>query len=168
MEITGYSLVRGLRVGNCVESTTFSVGGYDWRIEFYPDGKTEEEDDDYSCCSCSSCSRRYNRDRYSDCDDEDADDCNDQDDQGYVSVFVVLMSKGVSVKALCDLSLVSPGKTAGQSPWMRSRKKKLKDFNGEGSCWGFEKLKKRSDLEGSEYLTDDCLKILCVTPPCHQ
>ncbi|TVU24163.1 hypothetical protein EJB05_26564, partial [Eragrostis curvula] len=31
-EIAGYSLLRGLGVGNCVESSTFSVGGYYWYV----------------------------------------------------------------------------------------------------------------------------------------
>ncbi|CAL5007570.1 unnamed protein product [Urochloa decumbens] len=40
-EIVGYSLKRGLGVGKFVRSRTFTVGGYDWAIRFYPDGLNE-------------------------------------------------------------------------------------------------------------------------------
>uniref|UniRef100_A0A0D3GXL3 BTB domain-containing protein n=1 Tax=Oryza barthii TaxID=65489 RepID=A0A0D3GXL3_9ORYZ len=38
-EIVGYSLKKGIGVDEFVESATFAVGGYDWCIRFYPDGK---------------------------------------------------------------------------------------------------------------------------------
>uniref|UniRef100_A0A0E0ASE3 BTB domain-containing protein n=1 Tax=Oryza glumipatula TaxID=40148 RepID=A0A0E0ASE3_9ORYZ len=38
-EIVGYSLQKGIGVDEFVESATFAVGGYDWCIRFYPDGK---------------------------------------------------------------------------------------------------------------------------------
>ncbi|XP_047074622.1 BTB/POZ and MATH domain-containing protein 1-like [Lolium rigidum] len=44
-KIDGYSLYMGLGVGKSVESTTFAVGGYDWRICFYPDGDEESSKD---------------------------------------------------------------------------------------------------------------------------
>ncbi|GJN09649.1 hypothetical protein PR202_ga27674 [Eleusine coracana subsp. coracana] len=62
-----------------------------------------------------------------------------------------------NVRALCDLSLVNPG----QSPWVRSGKKKPKVFDEESSFWGFGKYKQRSDLESSQYQNDDCLQIQC-------
>jgi speckle-type POZ protein len=37
-EIEGYSLKKGLGIRNFVRSRTFTVGGYDWAIRFYPDG----------------------------------------------------------------------------------------------------------------------------------
>ncbi|OEL26136.1 BTB/POZ and MATH domain-containing protein 2 [Dichanthelium oligosanthes] len=39
-QIVGYSLKWGLGVGKFVSSRTFTVGGYDWAIRFYPDGLT--------------------------------------------------------------------------------------------------------------------------------
>ncbi|KAF0906406.1 hypothetical protein E2562_009757 [Oryza meyeriana var. granulata] len=35
---SGYSLKKGIGVGKFVQSATFSVGGYDWAISFFPDG----------------------------------------------------------------------------------------------------------------------------------
>ncbi|KAJ4733630.1 BTB/POZ and MATH domain-containing protein 2 [Rhynchospora pubera] len=38
-EITEYSLVKqGISTGNCMESDPFTVGGYQWVTEFYPQG----------------------------------------------------------------------------------------------------------------------------------
>ncbi|KAM0822060.1 hypothetical protein ACQ4PT_071752 [Festuca glaucescens] len=50
-EIVGYSLIKGLGVGEYVRSATFTVGGYDWVICFYPDGA-----DQYADCVCVSVS----------------------------------------------------------------------------------------------------------------
>jgi speckle-type POZ protein len=37
-EIFGYSLKKGIGVGEFIQSSTFTVGGYDWVIRVYPDG----------------------------------------------------------------------------------------------------------------------------------
>ncbi|KAL6627801.1 hypothetical protein ACP70R_031527 [Stipagrostis hirtigluma subsp. patula] len=36
-KIANYSLHRGLGVGKYISSATFTIGGYDWCIEYYPD-----------------------------------------------------------------------------------------------------------------------------------
>ncbi|XLR25647.1 hypothetical protein S83_053547, partial [Arachis hypogaea] len=46
-KITGYSLSKGIGIGKYVASDTFSVGGYDWAIYFYPDGKSVEDNATY-------------------------------------------------------------------------------------------------------------------------
>jgi speckle-type POZ protein len=40
-EIAGYSLKKGMGADKFVRSATFTVGGYDWSIRFYPDGTAE-------------------------------------------------------------------------------------------------------------------------------
>eukprot|EP01018_Ginkgo_biloba_P003492 Gb_29578 [translate_table: standard] len=45
--ITGYSLAKGMGVGRHIASRTFSVGGYQWAIYFYPDGKNPEDNSIY-------------------------------------------------------------------------------------------------------------------------
>ncbi|KHN34655.1 BTB/POZ and MATH domain-containing protein 4 [Glycine soja] len=42
--IKGYSLAKGIGVGKHIASETFTVGGYQWAIYFYPDGKNPPED----------------------------------------------------------------------------------------------------------------------------
>ncbi|KAG6418748.1 hypothetical protein SASPL_120953 [Salvia splendens] len=45
--IAGYSLSKGIGIGKYVASDTFMVGGYDWAIYFYPDGKSAEDNSTY-------------------------------------------------------------------------------------------------------------------------
>nr|GEU45746.1 BTB/POZ and MATH domain-containing protein 3-like isoform X2 [Tanacetum cinerariifolium] len=45
--IRGYSLAKGMGAGKYISSDTFSVGGYDWAIYFYPDGKNQEDNATY-------------------------------------------------------------------------------------------------------------------------
>ncbi|OWM77920.1 BTB/POZ and MATH domain-containing protein 2-like [Punica granatum] len=45
--ITGYSLSKGIGVGKYRASDTFTVGGYQWAIYFYPDGKSAEDNAAY-------------------------------------------------------------------------------------------------------------------------
>lgn len=46
-KITGYSLSKGIGIGKYMASDVFSVGGYDWAIYFYPDGKSVEDNATY-------------------------------------------------------------------------------------------------------------------------
>ncbi|CAN6196974.1 unnamed protein product [Urochloa humidicola] len=41
--IQGYSLAKGMGVGRHIASETFSVGGFQWAVYFYPDGKNPED-----------------------------------------------------------------------------------------------------------------------------
>ncbi|XP_048553374.1 BTB/POZ and MATH domain-containing protein 2-like [Triticum urartu] len=41
-EVTNYPELDGMGVGEFVSSSTFSVAGYDWKIDFYPDGCWED------------------------------------------------------------------------------------------------------------------------------
>uniref|UniRef100_A0A7N0V5N0 BTB/POZ and MATH domain-containing protein 3 n=1 Tax=Kalanchoe fedtschenkoi TaxID=63787 RepID=A0A7N0V5N0_KALFE len=45
--IKGYSLAKGMGPGKYISSDVFSVGGYDWAIYFYPDGKNPEDNSMY-------------------------------------------------------------------------------------------------------------------------
>lgn len=45
--IQGYSLAKGMGVGKHIASDTFTVGGYDWAVYFYPDGKNPEDNSTY-------------------------------------------------------------------------------------------------------------------------
>ena len=41
-EVTNFTQLDGMGVGKFVSSSTFSIGGCDWRINFYPDGNKKE------------------------------------------------------------------------------------------------------------------------------
>ncbi|KAI3798006.1 hypothetical protein L1987_33272 [Smallanthus sonchifolius] len=45
--IQGYSLAKGMGVGKHIASDNFTVGGYQWAIYFYPDGKNPEDSSTY-------------------------------------------------------------------------------------------------------------------------
>ncbi|KAL3523857.1 hypothetical protein ACH5RR_016691 [Cinchona calisaya] len=45
--IRGYSLAKGMGPGKYISSDTFTVGGFDWAIYFYPDGKNIEDSSMY-------------------------------------------------------------------------------------------------------------------------
>ncbi|KAI4304785.1 hypothetical protein MLD38_040255 [Melastoma candidum] len=45
--IKGYSLAKGMGIGKHIASDTFTVGGYQWAIYFYPDGKNPEDNSAY-------------------------------------------------------------------------------------------------------------------------
>ncbi|KAK9154628.1 hypothetical protein Sjap_002108 [Stephania japonica] len=45
--IHGYSLAKGMGIGKHIASEKFTVGGYDWAIYFYPDGKNPEDNATY-------------------------------------------------------------------------------------------------------------------------
>ncbi|XWS57902.1 hypothetical protein CRYUN_Cryun09bG0212900 [Craigia yunnanensis] len=45
--IKGYSLAKGMGVGKHIASDSFIVGGYQWAIYFYPDGKNPEDNSTY-------------------------------------------------------------------------------------------------------------------------
>ncbi|CAL9152822.1 unnamed protein product [Musa hybrid cultivar] len=127
--IQGYSLAKGMGVGKHIASDTFTIGGYQWAIYFYPDGKNVE------------------------------------DNSTYVSVFIALASDGTDVRALFELTLVDQsgkGKHKIHSHFDRSLESGPYTLKYRGSMWGYKRFFRRSALETSDYLKDDCLKINCT------
>lgn len=45
--IQGYSLAKGMGIGKYISSDLFTVGGHQWAIYFYPDGKNPEDNSGY-------------------------------------------------------------------------------------------------------------------------
>uniref|UniRef100_A0A7C8ZGR8 BTB domain-containing protein n=1 Tax=Opuntia streptacantha TaxID=393608 RepID=A0A7C8ZGR8_OPUST len=128
-EIKGYSLAKGMGAGKYIASDTFTVGGYDWAIYFYPDGK------------------------------------NPEDSSVYVSVFIALASDGTDVRALFELTLLDQtfsGKDKVHSHFDRALESGPYSLKYKGSMWGYKRFFKRANLEGSEYLKDDCLILKCT------
>ncbi|KAK9146761.1 hypothetical protein Sjap_006664 [Stephania japonica] len=106
----------------------FTVGGYDWAIYFYPDGKSAE------------------------------------DNGGYVSLFIALASDGTDVRALFELTLMDQsGKERHKvhSHFGRALESGPYTLKYRGSMWGYKRFFKRTLLETSDYLKDDCLSVHC-------
>ncbi|KAL1217795.1 BTB/POZ and MATH domain-containing protein 3 [Cardamine amara subsp. amara] len=127
--IKGYSLTKGMSPGKYIQSDIFSVGGYDWAIYFYPDGK------------------------------------NPEDQSTYVSLFIALSSDSNDIRALFELTLMDQsgkGKHKVHSHFDRSLEGGPYTLKYKGSMWGYKRFFKRSALETSDYLKDDCLIVNCT------
>ncbi|WOG93957.1 hypothetical protein DCAR_0313247 [Daucus carota subsp. sativus] len=127
--IRGYSLAKGISPGKYLSSDTFTVGGYDWAVYFYPDGKNLE------------------------------------DNSAYVSVFIALASEGTDVRALFELTLLDQSgkeKHKVHSHFDRALESGPYTLKYKGSMWGYKRFYKRTALESSDYLKDDCLSMHCT------
>ncbi|KAK4786350.1 hypothetical protein SAY86_003039 [Trapa natans] len=127
-KITGYSLSKGLGIGKYRASNTFTVGGHEWAIYFYPDGKSPE------------------------------------DNATYVSLFIALASDGTDVRALFELTLFD--QSGRERHKVHTHFGRMMDggpytLKYRGSMWGYKRFYKRSILENSDYLKDDCLLVNC-------
>ncbi|KAJ8622616.1 hypothetical protein MRB53_031145 [Persea americana] len=127
-KITGHSLSKGIGVGKYIASDTFTVGGYNWAIYFYPDGKSIE------------------------------------DNAAYVSLFIALASDGTDVRALFELTLLDQSgneRHKVHSHFGRTLESGPYTLKYRGSMWGYKRFFKRTALEVSDYLKDDCLSVHC-------
>ncbi|KAI3968390.1 hypothetical protein MKW92_029306 [Papaver armeniacum] len=119
--IKAYSIAKGMGVGNYISSRTFTVGGHDWAIDFYPDG-------------------------------------NDVANKEYAAVFITLVSAG-EVRATFEFKLVDQSEKRNHI--VRNTSITF-DEPGTITSWGYSQYMKRSELESSSYLKDDCLSITCT------
>ncbi|KAK4478045.1 hypothetical protein RD792_017310, partial [Penstemon davidsonii] len=139
-KIQGYSLTKGMGVGKYICSDTFFVGGHSWKIEFSPDDGDENKND------------------------KSTGDSN-------VSLFIKLVSKcAEDVRILFEFLLLDQS----GDKWYKSRsrfRRMQKDgsqmsgphtFNEVQNNLGFNPFCKRSELEASQFLKDDCLTIQCT------
>ncbi|KAK4491283.1 hypothetical protein RD792_002019 [Penstemon davidsonii] len=137
LEIQGFSFTKGMGSGNCISSDTFLVGGHSWEIRFYPGSY-----------------RRV-----------------DESGEVYVSLYIALVSKCEGrVEAYFEYVLLDPS----GNKWCKSngRFKRIETGPGlwlsgphtvkESSLWGRPHFYKRTELEASQYIKDDCLTIQCT------
>ncbi|KAM3366693.1 hypothetical protein ACQJBY_015826 [Aegilops geniculata] len=127
--VKGFSLAKGIGPGRHLSSDTFAVGGYDWAVYLYPDGKNHE------------------------------------DNASYVSVFVALASEGTDVRALFELTLLDQSGRARHkvhSHFDRSMQAGPYTLKYRGSMWGYKRFYRRTQLEASDFLKDDCLVMNCT------
>ncbi|XP_042434171.1 BTB/POZ and MATH domain-containing protein 3-like isoform X1 [Zingiber officinale] len=127
--IKGFSLAKGMGSGKYMSSDTFAVGGFQWAIYFYPDGK------------------------------------NPEDNSLYVSVFIALASEGTDVRALFELTMIDQsgkGNHKVHSHFERALEGGPYTLKYRGSMWGYKRFYRRTALETSDYLKDDCLVMHCT------
>ncbi|KAF3531728.1 hypothetical protein DY000_02043795 [Brassica cretica] len=87
-----------------------------------------------------------------------------EDNSVYVSLFIALASEGADVRALFELTLVDQsGKERHKvhSHFGRTLESGPYTLKYKGSMWGYKRFFKRSLLESSDYLKDNCLLVRC-------
>lgn len=131
-EITGYNLVKDLDKGAGIQSERFTVGGYDWMIQFYPRGIQN--------VSCHQ---------------------NAPSNVDYISVYVKLLSTSREVQAMYSFSMWDWNTKRWLKLFMNDHTSKLHTYT-PFSTWGAATFMKKSDLDNRSYLFDDALKIMCT------
>ncbi|KAK3189938.1 hypothetical protein Dsin_029499 [Dipteronia sinensis] len=87
-----------------------------------------------------------------------------EDNSTYVSLFIALASEGTDVRALFELTLMDQsGKERHKvhTHFGRALESGPYALKYRGSMWGYKRFFKRTLLETSDYLKDDCLSIRC-------
>ncbi|XP_057546585.1 BTB/POZ and MATH domain-containing protein 1-like [Amaranthus tricolor] len=88
-----------------------------------------------------------------------------EDNASYVSLFIALASEGTDVRALFELKLEDQsgrGRHKVHSHFGRTLESGPYTLKYRGSMWGYKRFYKRTSLEHSDYLKDDCLLIRCI------
>ncbi|KAG8486826.1 hypothetical protein CXB51_020296 [Gossypium anomalum] len=87
-----------------------------------------------------------------------------EDNAAYVSLFIALASEGTDVRALFELSLLDQsGKQRHKvhSHFGRTLESGPYTLKYRGSMWGYKRFFRRTLLEQSDYLKNDCLSVHC-------
>nr|XP_043620527.1 BTB/POZ and MATH domain-containing protein 1-like [Erigeron canadensis] len=88
-----------------------------------------------------------------------------EDNSTYVSLFIALASDASDVRALFELSLMDQsgnGKHKVHTHFGRVLDAGPYTLKYRGSMWGYKRFLRRSALETSDYLKDDCLLVKCT------
>ncbi|TYJ23588.1 hypothetical protein E1A91_A08G203200v1 [Gossypium mustelinum] len=87
-----------------------------------------------------------------------------EDNAAYVSLFIALASEGTDVRALFELTLLDQsGKQRHKvhSHFGRTLESGPYTLKYRGSMWGYKRFFRRTLLEQSDYLKNDCLSVHC-------
>ncbi|CAA7400014.1 unnamed protein product [Spirodela intermedia] len=87
-----------------------------------------------------------------------------EDNASYVSLFIALASEGTDVRALFELTLMDQSgreRHKVHSHFGRTLEGGPYTLKYRGSMWGYKRFFKRTALETSDYLKDDCLLVHC-------
>ncbi|CAH8361372.1 unnamed protein product [Eruca vesicaria subsp. sativa] len=90
---------------------------------------------------------------------------NPEDNSTYVSLFIALASDSSDIRALFELTLMDQsgrGRHKVHSHFDRALEGGPYTLKYKGSMWGYKRFLRRTALESSDYLKDDCLIINCT------
>ncbi|CAN7137971.1 unnamed protein product [Brassica rapa subsp. narinosa] len=90
---------------------------------------------------------------------------NPEENSTYVSLFIALASDSSDIRALFELTLMDQsgrGRHKVHSHFDRALEGGPYTLKYKGSMWGYKRFLRRTALEASDYLKDDCLIINCT------
>ncbi|CAN6250222.1 unnamed protein product [Urochloa humidicola] len=151
-EVTNYSLLEGMGVGEFVESMTFSVGGRDWSIRFYPDGDDdsdlEEEEEE----------------------EEGGDNDSKQEEAGaFASVYLCFKGGPASPRVQSKFRMFDKGFQVSRKRGKRRKKVREVDllnteantYTNVGESWGTDKFFEKSVMKEFLQACNGCFTISC-------
>ncbi|KAL3812711.1 hypothetical protein ACJIZ3_013979 [Penstemon smallii] len=133
LEIHGFSFTKFMGVGKYISSDTFLVGGHSWKIQFYPNGKN------FVLSGC----------------------------EIYVSSNIALVSKSEEdVDACFEYAFLDQNGNkwhkVDTNYTIRPNMSGPDSVNEKINLWGYQDFYKRTELETSQFIKDDCLTIQCT------
>ncbi|POO01500.1 E3 ubiquitin-protein ligase SIN-like [Trema orientale] len=160
--IQGFSLAKGMGVGKHIASDNFTVGGYQWAIYFYPDGKNPEDNSAYVSVFIALAS-------------EGTDvralfeltllDQSGKEKHKVHSHFDRTLDSGPYTLKYRGSELFSSESLYKDKAFLINWRYVFCDslnLKCRGRMWGYKRFFRRALLENSDYLKDDCLKINCT------
>ncbi|KAM7528363.1 hypothetical protein LguiB_031773 [Lonicera macranthoides] len=157
--IQGYSLAKGMGIGKHIASENFTVGGYQWAIYFYPDGKNPEDNSTYVSVFIALASegtdvRALFELTLVDQSGKGKHKVHSHFDRSLESGPYTLKYRG----SMCALK----GKGVGRGVLVAGYLVSDAYARVCSSVRGYKRFFRRAMLETSDYLKDDCLKINCT------
>ncbi|KAB5561605.1 hypothetical protein DKX38_006562 [Salix brachista] len=171
--IQGYSLAKGMGVGKHIASDNFTVGGYQWAIYFYPDGKNPEDSSAHVSVFIALASEGTDvRALFGltlvDQSGKGKHKVHSHFDRSLESGPYTLKYRG---SMWFDFVLERVILFVNVDDWVFLDSRALTTENARSypvagglalMIWGYKRFFRRAMLESSDYLKDDCLKINCT------
>ncbi|TVU36134.1 hypothetical protein EJB05_18050, partial [Eragrostis curvula] len=131
-KIAGYSLTQGMGVGQCLQSSTFTVAGHDWAIVFYPDGHCVNDTADHVSVFVTLVS----------------DMAGPEDNDG-----------AAVVRAHVDFGLLDQRRSP---PVIKKESRLSHGFAAQGASAGYARFMSKAEVASSGLVHDDCLAVRCM------
>ncbi|TVU16208.1 hypothetical protein EJB05_39760, partial [Eragrostis curvula] len=135
-EVTNFLLLDGMGIGKYVSSSTFSVGGCDWKLNFYPESEEKEEKESEAFASVWLC-------------------LVEGPAGTRVKFHINLFEKDFEVSR-------ETGKRRRKEREETMLETDTKKFPRAGAMWGFPKFVKKSVLRELTRVSNDCFTIRCT------
>ncbi|PKA61319.1 BTB/POZ and MATH domain-containing protein 4 [Apostasia shenzhenica] len=165
--IQGYSLAKGMGIGKHIASDTFTVGGYQWAVYFYPDGKNPEDNSTYVSVFIALASegtdvRALFELTLVDQSGKGKHKVHSHFDRSLESGPYTLKYRGSMCFAVIANHDINKSLPPQRTMPHLSKQNQIDQHLWTFSFRGYKRFFRRAALETSDYLKDDCLKINCT------